>query len=165
MRAKKPARRFAVSDETKAKARDTRQQRLFQDLEIRDELENRIASKAALMRRTKKAKAEKFSHAQDASEAQWNLLSGMLDTDSQSTVVRYVEWANQMQSNTGSHNKYGGKIWLSRIFFIRAIDMAMKGYNELTSEIREMLVMEGFSDEAIDQALASTKLDALRLMR
>lgn len=167
MRAKKPARRFAVSEASKAKAKDTRQQKLFDAMNVADEAELRLGSKAALMRRNKAAKAAKFSHAQDASEAQWNLLAGMLDTDRQSTVIRYVEFANQIHSGTGSLNKWEPrKIWLSRVYFIRAIDMLMKGYTEVTSATREMLAMEGYTDQAIDEALERLgPTSSLRSMR
>jgi hypothetical protein len=58
-------------------------------------------------------------------------------------TIRYVEFANNIESGGGSLNRWDilkGKTWLSRIYWIRAIDMLEYGRNDLYSA--EELVAE-----------------------
>lgn len=102
------------------------------ELFLTDE-EQRIRS-LVLATRAAKAKAAAFySHAQPATDAQWEYLSAVLDWPEfqRSHVIRFVEWSNGLYGGQGSLSKWEkGKTWLSRAYFYRAIQMHKHGENE-----------------------------------
>lgn len=81
--------------------------------------------------------------AKDPSEKQIAYLRSQLGDESLAMTIRYVEFANNVESGGGSLNRWDilkGKTWLSRIYWIRAIDMLEYGSNDLYSA--EELVAE-----------------------
>jgi hypothetical protein len=74
-------------------------------------------------------------------------LAALLDTRRFSEVVRFVEFSNQVYSGQGTRRPVQGKTFLSRIYWIRAIQMAEKGYNDLTNVGDELAVSFGYRDE------------------
>lgn len=88
--------------------------------------------------RDKAAKGEKFARlagGMDASEKQWGMLYYQLGQCSRHQVITYVAWANGVYPAAATLDRFEtGKVFLSRIFWIRAINMALHGFNECGSE-------------------------------
>ncbi len=104
-------------------------------------------SQSIAIRQMKAKDAARFSMASDASPAQWEEIEAHLGFPGRSAIVRFVEFSNQLPSGIGTLDKWkGGKqgrIWLSAIFFRRAIQMAKYGENELTSALDEIAISMG----------------------
>lgn len=106
------------------------------------------AGQEATARIYKQQRADKFSHAKPASEKMIGLLRHLLgDFENCPTIAlyRFVEFANQLPSGHGTMDKFDRlRVWLSAIYWIRAIDMAQKGSNDLCSGIDEIAVSFGY---------------------
>lgn len=96
----------------------------------------------------KTAKEIARTKAKDPSDKQIRYLQHMLGDESLGMTVRYVEFANNVESGGGSPNRWDilkGKTWLSRVYWIRAIDMLEFGKNDLYSA--EELVAESMEPD------------------
>lgn len=84
----------------------------------------------------------------DATERQYSMLHYQLGEASHSQVIRWVEFSNQVLSGHGTLNRFDvpRKVFLSRIYFIRAINMAMTGWNELTNVDAEIAYSFGMTE-------------------
>ena len=86
--------------------------------------------------------------AKDPSDKQIRYLQYLLGDESLGMTIRYVEFANNIESGGGSLNRWDilkGKTWLSRMYWIRAIDMLEFGRNDLYSA--EDLVAESMEPD------------------
>lgn len=111
--------------------------------------ERRIQSLAVSTRLAKSRKADVFSQAQEATDKQWGKLSALLGPEcSRNTLIDFVAWSNGLYTAQATLNKYErGKVWLSRIYWINAIEMAMHGYNRHFSAIELFAQSCGYEDE------------------
>jgi hypothetical protein len=102
-----------------------------------DEAMRRESQRAAAVR-YKSARASVFSKAKPPSPKQVSYLKSLLGGVPERVAERFVEFANQLPSSSGTH--------LTRIHWVRAIDMAIKGSNDLCTAIDEVAISFGYSD-------------------
>lgn len=104
-------------------------------------------SRTAVARRMKERKADVFSKAKPASEKQWNYLGALTGARTRGELVRFVEFANQIPSGHGTLDIYDRRrVFLSTIYFIRGIEMALHGQNDLCRAEDEYAISCGFND-------------------
>jgi len=96
--------------------------------------------------RYKKRFAERYSLAKPVSQEQFRYLANILGVQRYSQLIAFVEWSNQVPCGAGSRTPKRGKVFLSRIFWGRAIDMALKGYCDLWSCEDLAAVAMGYED-------------------
>lgn len=146
----KPPGRSRVYKEFKSEGdtKPPRKPRKTKIVDSADEEAVRQASQSAAARQYKARRAEVFSKASDASDKQrgyLRILLGGFENCHTSELIRFVEFANQLPSGVGSMSKYDkNMVWLSSIYWVRAIDMALKGSNDLTSAIDEVAISFGY---------------------
>lgn len=96
--------------------------------------------------RYKKRFAERYSLAKTVSVEQLRYLADILQVHRYSQLLTFVEWSNQVPPGAGSRTPKQGKVFLSRIYWGRAIDMALKGYCDLWSCEDLAAVAMGYED-------------------
>ena len=125
-----------------------RKPRKIKQVDFNDEEAVRLASQESAARQYKARKADVFSHAKDATKEQQGFLRSLMGGFEECptpVMIRFVEFANQLPSGAGTMNKWDRqRTWLSRIYWIRAIDMMQKGSNDLTSAREEIAVSFGY---------------------
>jgi len=144
-------RRFSVLDTSKTvqkpkkkRKRDVRP--LDLDLFSTEALVER--SKAATLRRYKAERASVFSQAKEATDGQIFKLSALLGHPPASVYCGFVAWANgHYFGSPYTLSKYGKGIYMSRVYWIRAIDMALNGSNDLFSAADLVAMSMGFEDD------------------
>lgn len=105
-------------------------------------------SKAATLRRYKMARASVFSQAKEASDAQIYKLSALLAHPPASVYCGFVCWANGYHfGEPYTLTKWGKGLYISSIFWNRAIDMALNGSNDLFSAADLVAMSMGFEDD------------------
>lgn len=147
----KGERRLVVHDTSKTvqkpkkkRKRDARE--LDLDLFTTEQLIER--SKAATVRRAKLSRADLFSNAKEASDAQIYKLSAELGHPPSSVYCGFVCWANGYYFGTPyTLTKWGKGLYISRIFWIRAIEMALNGSNDLFSAADLVAMSFGYEDD------------------
>lgn len=133
-----------VQKPKKKRKRDVRE--LDLDLFTSEQLVER--SKAATLRRYKADRAAVFSHAKEATDAQIYKLSALLDHPSATIYCGFVCWANGHYFGTPyTLSKWGKGVYLSRLYWIRAIEMALNGSNDLFSAADLVAMSMGFEDD------------------
>lgn len=112
--------------------------------------------------RDKAARAEKFvrlAGGMDASEKQWGMMYHQLGQCSRYQVITYVAWANGVYPAAATLDRFDKrKTFLSRIFWIRAINMALHGFSECGSEAELLAAASGLTEE---EWLSSFEMDDL----
>lgn len=92
------------------------------------------------------------SNARPYTEAQWFRLSSELGVTYPPYIIRYVEFANGLSSGQGTlrqpewYEKPTEKVWLSRVFWIEAINLAINGTNSHYTESGLMAESFGMSE-------------------
>lgn len=91
-------------------------------------------------------------------------LGDQLGQCSRASLIRYVEFANQLPSGNGSLNPFDHprKTFLSRQHFSRAIDLASRGHNVLTTVEEELAASFGIEVEELMQAAADDLDEAFK---
>lgn len=143
------ARVFHVDDSAPKikKPRKKREPKPLRDPDLFSDEENRVHSLKLATRGAKAKAAHFYSMASDASDEQWEQLRGLLDYPQRSSLLRFVEFANQLSSGVGTVNRWDkGKVWMTAIYFRRAIQMALHGENDLCSANDEFAVSCGYED-------------------
>lgn len=142
-------RRFTVANTADPVRKPKKPRKPRKTFEQMTEEERGILSLAVATRNYKAKKADVFSHAQEASDKQWGKLSALLGPEcSRNTLIDFVAWSNGLYTAQATLNKYErGKVWLSRIYWINAIEMAMHGYNRHFSAIELFAQSCGYEDE------------------
>lgn len=131
------------------KSRKRRHRRPAQTLDYDDEAAVIMAGQKASLRQAKAKRAQVMQtlNAKHASQAQINYLSDIFECPRLAVLVRFVEFANGLSSNTGSMQPFEkGKTFLSRIYWIRAIDMAKTGQNVECNADDEVARSFGYDD-------------------
>jgi len=110
----------------------------------RSTIQDKEARAAAMLRRT----------AQPISEKQWGLLANLLLTGNRVTLVRFIEWANDMPSDAGTLNRWDKtRVWLSRRYMVEAINMAKHDVNSHGTAWELLAANFGLSEEEFQGAV------------
>lgn len=118
------------------------------EFELRSEDDLRQASRRATLRQDKAKKIEHFSNAKEVTDQQMMKLSELLGHPPASQYCGFVCWANGYYFGTPyTLNKWGKGLYISRVYWIRAIEMALNGSNDLFSAADLIAMSFGFEDD------------------
>lgn len=144
------------------KAIKKRKPRAYVQLDLLDEQAVILASQKVALRHAKEKRAQTMQllFSKPPTQAQINSLAEMIGTASREQCIRFVEFANQISSGMGSLRPFQKhRIFLSRIYWIRAMRMAETGSNELCNADDEVAQSMGF-DTYFDMLSASMDLQS-----
>lgn len=127
-----------------------RKPRKTKPLDYSDEEAVRLASQASAARQYKAKRASVFSKAQPPSDKQRGYLRSLLGDCRNSELERFVEFANQLPSQSGVN--------MTRQHWVRAIDLALTGKNDLCTALDEIAVSFGYLD-ALDMETGQLQLN------
>lgn len=128
---------------SKARGKGTANHRPLFDVS-EDSLRGAQARQAFQHRIASAARARLRSQARPYTDAQWHRLATELGVTYPPYILRYVEFANGLSSGQGTlrqpewFEKPTEKVWLSRVFFIEAINLAINGTNSYFTEAELM---------------------------
>lgn len=117
-----------------------------------DSLRGAQARQASQHRIASAARAKLRSQARPYTEAQWTRLSVELGVTYPPYIIRFVEFANGLSAGQGTlrqpewFEKPTEKVWLSRVYWIEAINLAINGFNAHYTEAALMAESFGMSE-------------------